>query len=333
MRSLPCSLPAASTSTSSTVGKCRQPLTNPLTLRPGQFRGEYSLGSECHVPSWRQPGAYPGGLCCESPGLPPASSQAKVPALVDGVSILELCLVPSSAGGEPMADYSRHGSLIVSPGCVSTHSAVMGTLPCALAPALPPPVPALFPGSSHFPVTGLLPSPCKEDTSHTLVCTMVPSLTRWLLGWACVRAAVGTEASLLNQGLFLGVLFAPDSPALRSPLFPSRVAGKPPLLSHRAEKEWGDGIRGLSLNAARYALLRVEHGPPHTKNWRPQVLVMLNLDTEQAVKHPRLLSFTSQLKAGKGLTIVGSVLEGTYLDKHLEAEQAEEVGGTAVWLG
>jgi len=36
----------------------------------------------------------------------------------------------------------------------------------------------------------------------------------------------------------------------------------------RAEKEWGDGIRGLSLNAARYALLRVEDGPPHTKNWR-----------------------------------------------------------------
>ncbi|XP_011808537.1 PREDICTED: solute carrier family 12 member 7 [Colobus angolensis palliatus] len=92
-----------------------------------------------------------------------------------------------------------------------------------------------------------------------------------------------------------------------------------------AEKEWGDGIRGLSLNAARYALLRVEHGPPHTKNWRPQVLVMLNLDAEQAVKHPRLLSFTSQLKAGKGLTIVGSVLEGTYLDKHMEAQRAEEV--------
>ncbi|XP_075864034.1 solute carrier family 12 member 7 isoform X1 [Microcebus murinus] len=91
-----------------------------------------------------------------------------------------------------------------------------------------------------------------------------------------------------------------------------------------AEKEWGDGIRGLSLNAARYALLRVEHGPPHTKNWRPQVLVLLNLDEEQQVKHPRLLSFASQLKAGKGLTIVGSVLEGTYLDKHAEAQRAEE---------
>ncbi|XP_057396487.1 solute carrier family 12 member 7 isoform X5 [Balaenoptera acutorostrata] len=93
---------------------------------------------------------------------------------------------------------------------------------------------------------------------------------------------------------------------------------------HWAEKEWGDGIRGLSLNAARYALLHVEHGPLHTKNWRPQVLVMLNLDAEQHVKHPRLLSFTSQLKAGKGLTIVGSVLEGTFLDKHMEARRAEE---------
>ncbi|KAM6375859.1 solute carrier family 12 member 7 isoform 1-T1 [Alca torda] len=91
-----------------------------------------------------------------------------------------------------------------------------------------------------------------------------------------------------------------------------------------AEKEWGDGIRGLSLNAARYALLRVEDSPPHTKNWRPQLLVLLNLDSEQLVKHPRLLSFTSQLKAGKGLTIVGSVLQGIYLDKCTETQKAEE---------
>lgn len=37
---------------------------------------------------------------------------------------------------------------------------------------------------------------------------------------------------------------------------------------NRAEKEWGDGIRGLSLSAARFALMRLEEGPPHTKNWR-----------------------------------------------------------------
>ncbi|XP_076014142.1 solute carrier family 12 member 7 isoform X3 [Genypterus blacodes] len=91
-----------------------------------------------------------------------------------------------------------------------------------------------------------------------------------------------------------------------------------------AEKEWGDGIRGLSLNAARYALIRLEEAPPHTKNWRPQLLVLLNLDSDQAVKHPRLLSFTTQLKAGKGLTIVGNVIEGTYLTKDTEAKIAEQ---------
>ncbi|XP_062235926.1 solute carrier family 12 member 7 isoform X2 [Platichthys flesus] len=91
-----------------------------------------------------------------------------------------------------------------------------------------------------------------------------------------------------------------------------------------AEKEWGDGIRGLSLNAARYALIRLEEAPPHTKNWRPQVLVLLNVDSDQAVKHPRLLSLTTQLKAGKGLTIVGNVLEGTYLTKDAEAKRAEQ---------
>lgn len=37
---------------------------------------------------------------------------------------------------------------------------------------------------------------------------------------------------------------------------------------YRAEKEWGDGIRGISLSAARFALMRLEEGPPHTKNWR-----------------------------------------------------------------
>ncbi|XP_048403934.2 solute carrier family 12 member 7-like isoform X2 [Stegostoma tigrinum] len=91
-----------------------------------------------------------------------------------------------------------------------------------------------------------------------------------------------------------------------------------------AEKEWGDGIRGLSLNAARYALLRLEDGPPHTKNWRPQLLILLNLDPEQNVKHPRLLSLTTQLKAGKGLTIVGSVLQGTFLERHTDVQNAEQ---------
>ncbi|XP_034784237.2 solute carrier family 12 member 4-like isoform X2 [Acipenser ruthenus] len=91
-----------------------------------------------------------------------------------------------------------------------------------------------------------------------------------------------------------------------------------------AEKEWGDGIRGLSLSAARYALLRLEAGPPHTKNWRPQLLVLLKLDEDLHVKYPRLLTFASQLKAGKGLTIVGSVIQGNYLETFGEAQASEQ---------
>ncbi|XP_054603416.2 solute carrier family 12 member 6 isoform X2 [Nothobranchius furzeri] len=91
-----------------------------------------------------------------------------------------------------------------------------------------------------------------------------------------------------------------------------------------AEKEWGDGIRGLSLSAARYALLRLEEGPPHTKNWRPQVLVLLKLDEDAHVKSPRLLTFASQLKAGKGLTIVGTVVPGNFLQSYGEALAAEQ---------
>ena len=72
------------------------------------------------------------------------------------------------------------------------------------------------------------------------------------------------------------------------------------LFPLRAEKEWGDGIRGLALSAARFSLLRLEDGPPHTKNWRPQILILAKLDEKLNVKHKRLFTLASQLKAGKG---------------------------------
>ena len=73
--------------------------------------------------------------------------------------------------------------------------------------------------------------------------------------------------------------------------------------SCRAEKEWGDGIRGLSMSAARYALSQVDESQPHTKNWRPQLLVFVNAqqnedDETYRLRHPKLLNFLYQLKAG-----------------------------------
>lgn len=67
--------------------------------------------------------------------------------------------------------------------------------------------------------------------------------------------------------------------------------------------------------------------------FRPQLLVLVRVDQDQNVVHPQLLSLTSQLKAGKGLTIVGSVLEGTFLDNHPQAQRAEEVRRDRVGWG
>ncbi|KOC64788.1 Solute carrier family 12 member 6 [Habropoda laboriosa] len=80
-----------------------------------------------------------------------------------------------------------------------------------------------------------------------------------------------------------------------------------------AEKEWGDGIRGLALSAARYSLLRLEEGPPHTKNWRPQILILAKLTDDLVPKYRKLFAFASQLKAGKGLTICVSCISGDYI--------------------
>ncbi|XP_077542977.1 solute carrier family 12 member kcc isoform X3 [Haemaphysalis longicornis] len=91
-----------------------------------------------------------------------------------------------------------------------------------------------------------------------------------------------------------------------------------------AEKEWGDGLRGLALSAARYSLLRLEEGPPHTKNWRPQVLVLCKLNQDYMPKYRKLITFASQLKAGKGLTLVASVLEGEYNKMYSECQASKQ---------
>jgi len=91
-----------------------------------------------------------------------------------------------------------------------------------------------------------------------------------------------------------------------------------------AEKEWGDGIRGLALSAARFSLLRLEDGPPHTKNWRPQILIMAKLDDKLNVKHKRLFTLASQLKAGKGLTIGCTVVQGEFGKMYGESQAARQ---------
>lgn len=118
------------------------------------------------------------------------------------------------------------------------------------------------------------------------------------------------------------------------------------FICNRAEKEWGDGLRGLSMSAARYALLNLQQSPPHVKNWRPQILLLLKCkENEQgnqldelrrqvsdvegqfdananaieepefniSVQHPKAFAFVHQLKAGKGLVVCSTVVPGDFV--------------------
>ncbi|XP_053401754.1 solute carrier family 12 member 4-like isoform X2 [Mercenaria mercenaria] len=91
-----------------------------------------------------------------------------------------------------------------------------------------------------------------------------------------------------------------------------------------AEKEWGDGIRGMAMSLARYSLLKVQQTPPHTKNWRPQIILLCKLDEKLNPKYERMAHFANQLKAGKGLTLLSSVLEGIFEDRRDDARKVKE---------
>lgn len=79
------------------------------------------------------------------------------------------------------------------------------------------------------------------------------------------------------------------------------------------------------MTAARFSLLRLEEAEPHTKNWRPQILILCKLTEDLTPKYRKLFSFAAQLKAGKGLTVCASVLQGDYTKSSGEASEAKEV--------
>uniref|UniRef100_A0A914VHW9 Solute carrier family 12 member 6 n=1 Tax=Plectus sambesii TaxID=2011161 RepID=A0A914VHW9_9BILA len=95
-----------------------------------------------------------------------------------------------------------------------------------------------------------------------------------------------------------------------------------------AKKEWGDGIRGLALSTAQYSLMKVEDEDPHVKNWRPQLLILTRESAPEQL-HPentmKMLRIASQLKSGKGLSIVVAFVEGdaTKSEDRLNAKQVK----------
>lgn len=82
-----------------------------------------------------------------------------------------------------------------------------------------------------------------------------------------------------------------------------------------ANKEWGEGLKGLPMSLAHVALSRLDDRPMHTKNFRPQILTFLKCVYDEhehrwMIEHEKVLDFLSQLKAGKGLIILATVIQG-----------------------
>ncbi|TKR58850.1 hypothetical protein L596_030240 [Steinernema carpocapsae] len=96
-----------------------------------------------------------------------------------------------------------------------------------------------------------------------------------------------------------------------------------------AKKEWGDGIRGLALSTAQYSLMKIDDKDPHPKNWRPQVLLMHSMLWSKEsvdVRYLNLMNLASQLKAGRGLSIIVSFLRGdpSSIDDRKNAEEVKK---------
>lgn len=83
-----------------------------------------------------------------------------------------------------------------------------------------------------------------------------------------------------------------------------------------AQVKWGDGFQGMKFQIARNILTQMDI-TAHTKNWRPQLLVITQATIAErdageqdeciALKEPELLCLASQLKGGRGITIFGGV--------------------------
>ncbi len=83
--------------------------------------------------------------------------------------------------------------------------------------------------------------------------------------------------------------------------------------------EWGDGVRGLRLTLAQYFLLKLEDKDFHPKNWRPQLLVLIKSTMERS-KQLKMLELAEQLKAGRGLTLVSTIIRGDALNAENRAK-------------
>eukprot|EP00927_Polykrikos_kofoidii_P083178 TRINITY_DN8465_c0_g1_i1.p1 TRINITY_DN8465_c0_g1~~TRINITY_DN8465_c0_g1_i1.p1 ORF type:complete len:1014 (+),score=127.58 TRINITY_DN8465_c0_g1_i1:70-3042(+) len=120
--------------------------------------------------------------------------------------------------------------------------------------------------------------------------------------------------SLLGTLLCIWMMFAISAlQAIFAIIFCSVVMGYSAFNSHAVK--WGDGFQGMKFQVARNILMKID-SDVHTKNWRPQLLVITSASVTPAIGDQEeqlhiadkdLLKFVSQLKGGRGITILGCI--------------------------
>ncbi|VDN07351.1 unnamed protein product [Thelazia callipaeda] len=87
-----------------------------------------------------------------------------------------------------------------------------------------------------------------------------------------------------------------------------------------ANREWGDGMRALSISTAQKALLTInDTEPSHAKNFRPQLLLLFSMKWQNDgtdSRYKRLMHLASQLKASQGLCVIVAFLRGNPFDEN-----------------
>ena len=79
--------------------------------------------------------------------------------------------------------------------------------------------------------------------------------------------------------------------------------------------DWGDVRQGFLYNCASLSLNALEACHKiHAKNWRPQVMCVVGMDSSCNVKNSHLLEFVSQLKKGNGLNIILALIDESLFD-------------------
>ncbi|KAJ3088011.1 hypothetical protein HK102_009787, partial [Quaeritorhiza haematococci] len=103
----------------------------------------------------------------------------------------------------------------------------------------------------------------------------------------------------------------------------------------RDQAVWGgSALRSYRYEQALSNLLALSELPMDATNWRPQFLAIIHLDESRnfQVIHPNMLSFLRQLRAGRGLFMVSTVLNTRRDREELDRETVEKMDKAQIKL-